>query len=72
MVTTNATPQPSRTRCVTISVTPYEERAVKAVANARNIPISHLLRERRLDEIIRDYENLRPLFEEKEAADAGT
>lgn len=48
--------QASRTKTLSLTCTPYEHQAVRALARLREIPISDLLREKRLAELVREYE----------------
>ncbi len=59
MASTTTTAQESRTEVVSISCTPTEARAVKAIAALRNTPASDLLRKMRLRDIVKEYERVR-------------
>lgn len=53
--------QESRTGRVTVTVTPYEKKAVKAVSAARDTDESNLLRTTLLNDVVREYERIREL-----------
>lgn len=53
--------QESRTERVTVAVTPFEKKAVKAVAAARDTDESNLLRTTPVDVVLDDYLRIRAL-----------
>lgn len=53
--------QESRTERVTVAVTPFEKKAVKAVAAARDTDESNLLRSAPVDTVVDDYMRIRAL-----------
>lgn len=53
--------QESRTERVTVTVTPLEKKAVKAVAAARDTDESSLLRSTLLTDVVAEYERIRKL-----------
>lgn len=53
--------QASRTARVTVTVTPAEKKAVKAVAAARDTDESNLLRVMPIDDVVAEYARIREL-----------
>ena len=53
--------QESRTARVTVTVTPLEKKAVKAVAAARDTDESTLLRTTLMADVVKEYERIREL-----------
>lgn len=64
MTRTKPTPQESRTDRVTLTVTPAEWRAIKAVAAARETDVSNLLRTMLLEDILAEFERIRAVVRE--------
>lgn len=66
MTPTDLTTQEARTERAAITVTPSEKKAIRFVAEAREMTESELLRVTPVEEIVREYERLRTLLRSDE------